>query len=347
MYSNKLSLMLILLISQFSLAQDKATVLENHALSISKIRSIVCKINIEYHNLSPPFTEESATVFWSNRKMRIKHLTGWIGKSDVYVNDGITKSQTVGQGQKINDVSNTNGMIANNNMPYNCDPWNYGLLTVPGITKLRIPFKELVDHPECLLKSFTVTGAGLEKRFVFELNQPKADKLRVVIDPNRGYLISEILHGQKGESVVHTVESFSEPKPGIFFPKIVKSRIVDSDRNWIVTFSNVQVNEPLPDGAFDFRFLPGTIVMDQIQKEVFRANNQGEPVLPALISKGRRLTYGDTLPPRASVDKQASKQATSEESDNRLSILIIVVSILFISCGCFLFYRRRRQNDNG
>lgn len=97
-------------------------------------------------------------------------------------------------------------------------------------------------------------------------------------------------------NVEHAVTRFIEHQPGIFFPEAVK-RDTRNDKgevsqSSVAVFSNVKINEPIPDEAFRFRFPPGILVTDHVTKTYGRTDADGELTLPPKNDKGQIMTHG-------------------------------------------------------
>jgi hypothetical protein len=166
----------------------------------------------------------------------------------------------------------------------------------------------------------------------------------VHFDPNHGCLISRIDYLVPQGGAVSTVDKFLEISPGLFFPGVISSATKNGDSSWVVTFTKVQLNQPLPPDAFTFRFSSGLLVSDQIRNDMFRTNERGEAVLPAKTTSGQKITLSDSMPVPADPEKQAkSESATLGERPSYFGTWVTTVSVLFIVTGIGIMYRRRRR----
>lgn len=325
-------LTLLLVISQPS--QDE--VVASHDDSVRMIRTLSCRVTLTYTNI--PFSDESAIVFWNPNSLRIKQISGNV-KNDIYIANGIQKNQAITP-KGIADFPRTIGNITNRDAPIPCNPWTYALLTVAGTKNFRVSLKELISDPEA-----KVTSSKWENGFhILQVDQPRK-KLVVTLDPKKNFLISSLQSGP----VLNRVVEFVEPAPGIFFPKSVLSTGKDKEgreTKWIASFTDIKINQKIPDDAFDFKFLPGITVVNSMTSEVKKADERGDPVLPAKSSTGSIMKAGqpDQLEPRSNPGDVLPKTQTASQSDASLPLnrWILAASIFGLMLGLLFIIRGRK-----
>lgn len=79
--------------------------------------------------------------------------------------------------------------------------------------------------------------------------------------------------------VEESVDSFTEIGKGLFFPTVIirkaphpQTKIENSTKT---VFSNVRINNPIPESAFDIKYSEGDHVVDTIAKQVYIADKDG------------------------------------------------------------------------
>jgi hypothetical protein len=196
-----------------------------------------------------------------------------------------------------------------------CDVWQLGLLFVP----LLVEERQLLPFDELLRKGQNVVGVarradGEHHCIVVELADANEVRRELWFESRYNYLIWKTVYTQDRKSIkqgaVRTeikVTKFEEAAPTIFFPADVElNRTVDAKVTDIrmTTFSDIQVNEPLPPDVFDFRFPPGTRVFDRIMGKSYITDAEGNPapgqindapakVAPAVRSESREVSISE------------------------------------------------------
>jgi hypothetical protein len=95
--------------------------------------------------------------------------------------------------------------------------------------------------------------------------------VRLWFDPKRAYLLGKQQQYSKTREITawHEVKSFREAKPGIYFP--VQVDHLDKNGNTVlsITFTDVQINEPIVESIFSLAFPEGSSVTNGYTKQTY------------------------------------------------------------------------------
>ncbi|MBM4072822.1 MAG: hypothetical protein FJ271_28425 [Planctomycetes bacterium] len=154
--------------------------------------------------------------------------------------------------------------------------------------------------------------------------------------------------------IVRTVTRFIEHQPGIFFPEAVKTerphKKGEVTLSSLAVFSNVKINEPIPDEAFRFRFPPGILVTDHVTKKFGMTDAAGELTLPPRDDKGVIATrpglksVGAIEPPAPQPREEPMVWLRWWWLFPVLVALLVVGRFLMELCGGWLCKTRPRQD---
>lgn len=140
------------------------------------------------------------------------------------------------------------------------------------------------------------------------------------------------------------VQSFEEVKPGVFFPKRSKKKLIGNDEEialWETTLSNLRINEPLPDSLLQASFPEGTVVTDQIRGVSYRVNADGQPT---------GLTAAQFTEPAPISGQQSGGEATpldAERSRWPVWTTVAAASCVLLLVGTILKWRKQRRSAGG
>lgn len=141
--------------------------------------------------------------------------------------------------------------------------WMLPILFSPGMETLR----ELVKVTGDVTPTANRAAGGAEV-WEMRLRSRAGPSFRVTIDPRYNYMISksEMTNGKYVSSM--QVVEFAQPKPGIFIPRLVRDNERNPDQLVEYTIKDLEVNEPVSEEVFAFRFPVGTPLDDDINNVV-------------------------------------------------------------------------------
>lgn len=319
----------------------------SHQATIESIRTFHCRVSFSFERPQPWGNTMTGEYWRIGSTFRCKSNRG-SAVTDSSNRDGVTTSFTVDS--KQSGDKGRDGHITNKDMPYLCDAWSYGLLSLFGGDRFRVSLKELIGSAGA---TSSARHAEKENRRMvrIEISTSRAD-LEVWLDPSVNYLVRHLKGTMKGAVKLEgefTVESFQEVNPGVFFPaKVTYTGFKGKDREktgWVAVFSGIEINQPLADKALDIRFPPGLLVHDDIRNGVFRTNAAGAAVLPALSEKGQRieLVSNPAVPTSARESADDKPLRVTEEESQPRSRWILPVAIVLLLLGCALGVVRRNR----
>jgi hypothetical protein len=232
-----------------------------------------------------------------------------------------------------------------------CDPWNLGLLLLnqPSRGINTLPFEQLVAEASRVRKVHRKTKDGEEMIVValsFEGTKelPLSWEVEIQFDPAVNYLVRRVSYttsGEKGRMCrENEITEFKECTPGVFFPERARGSTVTEGGKpfftYSVVLSDIQVNEPLPDEVFRFRYPEGIILTDGIRGTSYRVDAEGNPISPE--------TPMGTVPPPAEGEPALHPPGHETREEPRpASRWILPVSLGMLALGGILFVVRRRR----
>jgi hypothetical protein len=292
------------------------TVQAGHQASLDAIRTFFCRISLTREPKSP-FGITTGKCWRMGEKVRSQSRTQ-TSTSDVLVVG--SRQTSITRGPSPRRGSETSGAIANAGGPLECDPWSDGLFTFFGQKRFRVTFSQLLSEPHRLHSVKNVKIDGRDLVYV-SLSHDRA-RFEWWFDPQVNYLVRKMageLNAREaaGQKTEHVVSKFREAAPGIFFPERVERRFYKDGKQIslsIAAFTEIQVNPSLPQGIFELRFPPGIMVADQIQGKMFKTDDLGRAILPALDPKtGKPLTLGTGEMVPGAEGEDGSNRVTEEE----------------------------------
>jgi hypothetical protein len=217
----------------------------------------------------------------------------------------------------------------------------------PAIPRHRIPFEQLVSEATRFTRAQRKAVDGKET-IVVELffegtkTRPSAWDIEIQFDPTVNYLVRKVSYttsGVKGRfRREDEVAEFKECTPGVFFPERARGQSGpeggDPDFTYSVVFSDVQVNEPLPDDVFRFRYPKGVYLTDSIRGTVYRVDAVGNRTSP-------ETPMGKIPPPPEEEPALQPPGQETQEEPRPATRWILPVSLGILTMGGILFVLRR------
>lgn len=195
-----------------------------------------------------------------------------------------------------------------------CDAWTQGLLVlnIPGTIEV-VPFETLVENASRVQASHrTVQGRDM---IVVILDFGRAGpssgwQAEVQFDPSVNYLVRRNTYDTAAYHRETEVQQFKAFPGGIFFPE----RVVGSSggpgnpgSQRTVVFSEIKVNEPLPDGIFRLAYPRGIMLTDDIRGTAYRVDEAGNRISDE-TPMGKIVApppLGEAAPPSPSIETKA------------------------------------------
>lgn len=330
-------LLIVVLASIQALGADAALdeALDRHCSTVDAIRTFHCRVTVK----QLPSGEESIGEYWrSEGNFRCRYKNGR-GAVDYERRDGVTTQLDAATGQP------SEASISARDLPHSNDVWSHGLLSFSGRYKFRVGFKELLQE-----KGSTAT-ARYEKRDGGKMLRVKVSQsgkdLEIWLDPQVNYLARYVKMSSQSHESEFSVLSFQECSPGIFFPSKVKCTTA-TNTGWEATFSEIEINKPLPRDVLTVRLPAGILVSDDVRSGMFRTDASGKPTLPATNKEGTRLTLSSAPPIQKSPDDKERPTTITEEEAKPMTRWLLPASIAFFAVASVIWIvrsiRRRRQD---
>ncbi|WP_162658167.1 outer membrane lipoprotein-sorting protein [Tuwongella immobilis] len=333
---------MFIFLSLFSLAPASESfeqIRSNHQNAVSGIVTLQCKINIEYSPAQQNIFNEEALVISdtaSNRTL-IKHRIGTTSNT-ILVRDNLIRRLTSDSKRAIE----TEGLISNSDMPIDCDPWAYSLITLYGPTRFRSPLNDIFSHKDTSINSVRDDLINGHRVKIVELEHTRA-RLTISFDTSNDYLIRQVRLVDQSVDATSTVLEFTQSN-NRYFPKRVEISNSKNNSTCKVTFSDIKINQPLKSQSFEFRFPPGILVTDLVRNDLFRTNNSGEPTLVAKNKQGQRLTLSQSEPVESDQSMlNSTKFASTSEAFDLTAPIIFIFSFLVLILGMVLFAVQRSK----
>jgi hypothetical protein len=321
--------------------------LKAHRASRDLIQTASCRVDFELFQeprVGGPVHQSCSGRYWfSHEAIRLQVTDTEHGKVDYVWKDSVRKYVVRRQANGQEQVGADLGSFPER-FQHRCDAWARGLLAlnVPNeVYYVRI--EELVEKATRLesVKRISVQGKEIiALRLFFDKKKERSSPwdVEIHLDPAFNYLISRASYAQsKGNNRrEEQITEFLECAPGVFFPGRARGSHRDGGTS-TTRFSEVRINEPLPNDIFHLRYPNGVILSDTIRGERYRVDPEGNQ-----ISAATPLYRGPAPPPLA--DAPPTHMGTETESERfGIGTWIIVISVgVLVIAGALLLYRRWR-----
>lgn len=151
-------------------------------------------------------------------------------------------------------------------------------INIPMTIK-NLPFEQYVEEAKQVLQVKKEMIHGKEMVMVSLLfekvgNQVRRSTVDVYFDSSVNYLIRKVVFPNR---VVEVVQ-FKEFKQGIFFPERVENRGLKGETVAPTQFSDIKINQPLPNDIFQLPYPFGLTVRDSLQGINYRVDSLGRPI---------------------------------------------------------------------
>jgi hypothetical protein len=300
-------------------------------------------MTIEHVPPNKPFGTEKCKYWLDGKLIRYQYESG-VAKEDSLV-DG-TYQRTLGRQFVNGSPRELKGEVAHRKFVPRSDPWGFALFGFYGEKEEEIPFDRLLAQPHQLHSARKVHEDGRELVYV-DLSH-KRGRIELWFDPSVNHLVRKYRSSSSVDNSVRveTVASFTEGKPGVFFPTLVKGKWSRGGKHvWdrTVTFANVTINEPFPDELRQFRFPPEVMVFDHDKMELHKTDENGEPTLPPINSEGRLLQVAK-VPPMTNPETKRL-ESSQEEPRSWTRWLLPASLVLLVGAGTIAIVRKLRGHE--
>lgn len=141
--------------------------------------------------------------------------------------------------------------------------WMLPVLFTPGMNTLR----ELLSFTGNVTPTESRDARG-EPTWTLRLKSRDGSSYLVTLDPKHNYMISKSTTTFGKFVGAKEVVEFREPKPGVFVPGLVRDHERNPDQLVEYAIEDLEVNEPVPEEEFAFRFPVGLPLDDDINNVV-------------------------------------------------------------------------------
>jgi hypothetical protein len=232
-----------------------------------------------------------------------------------------------------------------------CDPWVSGLLVlnVPG-TVDYVPFEDLLGHcakpAKCRKKEIDGKETIIATMVIATMvkdgkgNDFPPCEIEVRFDPSHNYLVNKAVYSWPGYTCEDTVAEFVEAAPGLYFPSRMSGKSDSEGRPYSESgtlFSEIRVNQPLPDDIFTLKYPDGAFVADDIRHTKYRVDPSGNRT-----SNETELARVQPLP-----SQSTSPEFTSESTEEQRSLhnWILPISLGILVVAAVIGYLRWRRGS--
>lgn len=231
-----------------------------------------------------------------------------------------------------------------------CDPFVSGLLAFnPPPVSDRVPFEELVDRASKINKVERKQVGGRELIMVqlfFDKSErhPPPTNLDIYFDAGVNYLVRKITITflTTNYRLENEVLEFKECRPGLFFPEHMAgsawltNKVKDFDSR--TSFSEVQINQPLPREIFNFKYPNGVSLRDNIRGCEYRVDADGNPI-------SQEVPYVHEPPNQASAANAPITGTETQEEPKSATRWILPISLGILIVAGVAAYRRRLRRQ--
>lgn len=316
--------------------------------ALESIRTLSCRITVVSAMAERASMAPSTAEFWRSADSWRVHSPGSGQLVDMVTHDFITRKLY----KKADGPANKERIVftiarANPHESHlQFDAFGRALLKLFGPDGMPLTLEELLSREHTLGKVSRQTYQGHEC-VVIEMSIPMHDKnegrFEIWFDPKVNYLACRLV-GQgtvrlpklvKVRSEAH-VSRFLEVAPGVYFPAETEKKYYKDDKlaqHDVITFSEIQANQPLSPNIFELPIPANAKVLDAIEDREYQVDSQGRPIGPE-----RSLPQGLPLP--AGV---AQAETTAESASATRWILYGLLCVLAIA-GSAWYWRRLRAS---
>lgn len=327
-----------------------------HRATRESIRTLSCEVALT-SSLSPPKPpspqKTTAKLWYSLNATRLTVIEPFGMKVDYLWKDGHRITVTHGVHFQRSHVTPSAEKCAwSGGDRHRCDPHQCGLLML-NISRFAdyFPFEQILEEASSRRAAKQTVGG---KDFVVATltfdattKRPEPSTLDVYFDPTVSFLVRKAVHSSVAKhgrvSTVREVIRFRQCGPGVFFPERVEESM-ETDGKQITTtaveFTEIRVNQPLPASATRMSFPYGIHFSDEIRKESYRVDSEGNQISKAIPHPTEAAPAKESA-----VDSQPQNQTEVEPPPAGRWILPASASILLtgVVAGAVRKYRERSR----
>lgn len=293
-------------------AQLRLRLVTAHQAAVASIRTLHCKATFDVD----PANSQSAMTgeFWSAGGVRRIHQ---FVQSANLRNDFLVKDSEVKytfQGMGVRDRGDRSPSVF--------DIWGFFLFSGPGGS--QVPLDAYLDYTrnDQSIKSVTVDG---QKLIQVKVTIPKGESFEggrcvTYFDPRVNYLRckSTCEYEQQNQPcrIEWEVTGFAEPAEGVFVPEGGVYRQYRKNKlhqTQTLRITNIELNKPIPQSVFQFRFPDRSVVRDNLAKKIYRVNSEGQIIeqIEDLAPNAAAAKLPISAPPPSRFFQQSESEPTS------------------------------------
>lgn len=314
--------------------------------ALESIRTLSCRITVVSSTAERGPMASSTAEFWQSADSWRVHSPGSGQLIDMVKHDFTTRKlykKMVGPGNEEKIVfAIARAHPDESHLQF--DAFGRGLLKLYGPDGRPLTLEKLLSREHTLAKVSRQPYQGREC-VVIEMSIPMQDKnegrFEIWFDPKVNYLACKLV----GQGTVHApkhmkvrseaqVSRFVEVAPGIYFPAETEKKYYQDDKlsqHEVITFTEIQVNQPVPKSIFELPIPPNAKVLDAIEDREYKVDSNGRAFGPE-----RSLPKGSPLPAGS-----AQAETATEPASFASWILYGLVCVLAIA-GSAWYWRRLR-----
>ncbi len=237
------------------------------------------------------------------------------------------------------------------------NPYFFGLLTFIGPNDLGpYYFEELVANPALKPAKVGVANSKHGEVVVVKLVHG-AGYFELQFAEKYNYMVSAVTYNIMNNKIVsyHTVETFVQIAPGIYFPAevLLRNEIDGKIRETVTTkIKVISVNQLIPDAQLQLVIPYGTICEDLINKQKYQVDAQGLRYGPLLDVQGKPLAAHSTTSKSVSSNNdsdlfpiirntQTAYTGQSKSEPFNWYALAAIISIILLIVAALLAVKRR------
>ena len=234
---------------------------------------------------------------------------------------------------------------------HNLDPFIVGLLVVnPPESVNGTPLSQVLNESVVVKKIEKKTDANatyilltLHFKPNSELGRKNDWTVELYFDPSVNYLIKKAVFIQNNTNFrrVEEITSFKEQAKRLFFPTECTNRSFNGTkltRSTITNFTDVSINEEIPDDIFSLRFPHGILFIDNVNRTTYHIDENGEPFTDP-IPQGRK----EIPPPSNNSTNTVVKFPTQNETISPTWWILPISSLLAVLCLIWIYFQKKRS----